>query len=444
MTANTKQDDARRHGVGGNKGPKLPSDPGPATDYQLSGPLALRQHAIDPDMGTAFVAAIASQGDENTRQYALSNADRRARASLKVSHRAYRVFTELIACVRWSHRYCSAPLEAVAFLTGFGDGSNVGRILRELRDVGFIAMIGVPRKAGGWPMTFCTVVCTSEDRSGQSWETLRAQARERYNGAMRAKRNGCDWPLPDTPDPIRYGDELASRHHNVSTVQNPVFEEGNSSPQRHASRHHNDQTVYRGKCREEEDLVGETRSDADATSLPEIILPSDDLSAEPDATNIIREEHREAFRQLADTFGRRPGEMVISPTPRTTTDPILDGIVRPELASYLYDQDGHFTSTVAERALTSALRATQLMTGRNANMGSMAKCFEKALRDAAAEIQRAEVNRLAKLRVDSAIQQEIAEKRLRGVREGRGRPRKSSSTSWSDLAADYAADQETR
>ncbi len=125
--------------------------------------------------------------------------------------------------------------------------------------------------------------------------------------------------------------------------------------------------------------------------------------------------------------------MIISPKPRTTTDPILDGIVRQELTSYLYDHDGRFVSTVAERALPSALRAIRLMEGRSAKIGSMAKCFEKALRDAAAEIQRAEANRIAKLRVDGAIQQEIGEKRRRGVREGGGGARKSSSTSWSDL-----------
>jgi hypothetical protein len=163
--------------------------------------------------------------------------------------------------------------------------SNIGRTLRELRNAGFVAVILVPRKAGGRPMTFCTIVCTSDDRSGQSWEMLRAQARERYNGAMRAKRNGCDWPLPDTPEPvIRQGDELAMRCHALN-------EQANASQQRNAMRCHNDQTV---------------NSDTEKITDPggdnggaEIILPS----AFPLVASVILDEDREAFRDLSTHLG---------------------------------------------------------------------------------------------------------------------------------------------
>jgi hypothetical protein len=74
----------------------------------------------------------------------------------------------------------------------------------------------------------------------------------------------------------------------------------------------------------------------------------------------------------------------------------------------------------------------------------MVTFFEKTLRTKVADAQRAEHERIAKLRAEGKIQQEIVEKRLHGVREGRGKPRKWSSTSWSDVAADYAANQETR
>ncbi len=445
MIANAQEEDGR-HSVGGNKGPRIATDPGPATDFEAMGPLAVRQESIDPEALAAFYTAIRTQGNDATRQLAITNTLHRARANPDVTHLDYRLLEQIASRCRWAFRYDSEPQEATAFFIGQGSGSNMGRPMSRLQQVGLVAAIAVPRKAGGWPMMFCTIVCTAEDRSGQSWEMLRAQARERYNGVMRAKRNGCDWPLPDAPEPsTRHYDNSPTRHHDVSTVQNSDFEEGNSSPRRIATRHHEDQTVNSSTVKDEEDLVGESRSDVDATfPAPEIILPAEVLSPEPDATTVIREEHRAEFRQLADTFGRRPGEMIINPTPRSTTDLILDGIVRQELTSYLYDHDGRFSGAIAEQAIASALLAIRLMEGRSPKIGSMAKCFRKALRDEAAEIQRAEVNRIANLRVDGAIQQEIAEKRRRGVREGRGGARKSSSTSWSDLAANYAANQESR
>jgi hypothetical protein len=54
-------------------------------------------------------------------------------------------------------------------------------------------------------------------------------------------------------------------------------------------------------------------------------------TASPLTATAICEEQREGLRRLADTFGRRPGEMVVAPTPRSTTDPILTKIVQQEL-----------------------------------------------------------------------------------------------------------------
>jgi hypothetical protein len=387
-----------------------------------------------------FYAAICTQGNDTTRQLAITNTLHRARANPAVTHLEYRLLEEIASRCRWGFRYHCDPLEATAFFIGQGSASNMGRPMSKLEKAGLVAAIAVPRKAGGWPMTFCTIVCTADDRGGQSWEALRAQARERYNGAMRTKRNGCDWPLPDTPEPsTRRHDDLSTHHHDVSIVQNTDFQDGNSSPQRIATRHHENQTVNRGNEKDEEDLIGDNRCDVDATvPKPEIILPAEALPPEPDATSIIREEHRVEFRQLADTFGRRPGEMVIAPTSRSITDPTLNKIVQQELGSFLYDQEGCFTTAVAEKAIASALLTTSLADGKGGSFRSMVRFFQKVLRSEASELQRAEINRIAKLRVDGALQHESAEKRLRSVREGRGAGRKSS-TSVTDLLAEYAA-----
>jgi hypothetical protein len=72
----------------------------------------------------------------------------------------------------------------------------------------------------------------------------------------------------------------------------------------------------------------------------------------------------------------------------------------------------------------------------------MVSFVEKTLRSKAADVQRAEANRLANLHADHVCQQEVTEKCLRGMCEGGGRSRKSS-TSWSDLVDDFVAGQET-
>ncbi len=242
MTANTNQEDASRHRVGGNKGPRIATDLGPATDFEGMGPLALRRGSIDPEELAKFYAAICTQGDDGTRQLAITNTLHRARANPNVTHLDYRILEQIASRCRWAFRYDSEPQEATAFFIGQGSASNMGRPLSRLQQAGLVAVIAAPRKAGGWPMTFCTIVCTAEDRSGQSWKILRAQARERYNGVMRSKRNGCDWPLPDTPEP-------STRHHDDSPTRHMMFRPFTTLISRKATRRRNELQLVTMKTR---------------------------------------------------------------------------------------------------------------------------------------------------------------------------------------------------
>ena len=73
----------------------------------------------------------------------------------------------------------------------------------------------------------------------------------------------------------------------------------------------------------------------------------------------------------------------------------------------------------------------------------MVSFFQKVLTSKAADIQRAEANRLAELLADQKIQQERAEKRLRGVREGGRRPQqRRSGASIDDLMNEFVAGRE--
>lgn len=160
----TEAKDHERRQIGANNGPRLSIDPGPALDYTaINGPLTFRREAIVERALELFCEAIRSQGGSEHRQLAITNMLHRARANPAISHRGYRVLEEIASRCRWEYRYHAEPMEAVAFYTGQKSGSNMGRILAELRDADVLTTIAVPRKAGGRPMTFCTVVCTPED-----------------------------------------------------------------------------------------------------------------------------------------------------------------------------------------------------------------------------------------------------------------------------------------
>lgn len=152
---------------------------------------------------------------------------------------------------------------------------------------------------------------------------------------------------------------------------------------------------------------------------------------------LLSEKHYADFRDLCDTFGRKAAEMVISPTPRDTSDDILIDLVRSELSDC--------PQQVGQRAIEAALRAAKAATLTNRQNGHAGKSaggisallryLEHAVRSQAAEIQIADAAALAKLHTEKTVQTRVAEKRMSGVERGGGSTRKRGS-SWDDIAAE--------
>ena len=250
------------------------ADPGPATDFVDTGPLTLRKEACKAEELEGFYEAIRTHGNVNTRQKSISSLLERSRANPELTNANYRVLEQVASRCRWDYRYHCEPMEAVAFFTGQAAAGNMGRSLDGLVKLGYVHTLSVPRKLGGRPMRFCTVVCSADDRSGMSSVTLRQQARDRCNGVQRAKRNGCEWPLPDEPIPQGEGLNDALNEENLAT------KEGNPSPRRDANPHHEDQTVLSFTV-EEKEVVGERAREA-------VLVRVDEEPGEPPSvTDII-------------------------------------------------------------------------------------------------------------------------------------------------------------
>jgi hypothetical protein len=180
---------------------------------------------------------------------------------------------------------------------------------------------------------------------------------------------------------------------------------------------------------------GRANPDADAVHS---FLNGEEFSkpkaASPSPPDAITDEHREAFRELADTFGRRKGEMVPNPTVRADSDPMLDGLIRSELGAYPPD--------IVERAIDAALRDANAVRLRDiqdgsagkgrGGMPSLVRHLEKVMRSKADDLMRARDESEAKNRTD--VQQEVLEKRFRGVVRTAGGGKKRGS-SWEDIGA---------
>jgi hypothetical protein len=162
----------------------------------------------------AFIDAIRTQGDQRTRQTAITNMLHRARATRELGHAAYRVLEQITSRCRWDFRYHFEPLNQCAWLSGLPGSQNMKRLLTQLSIHGFVQVLRLDRCAGReHELVFVTVICSAEDRSGKSWQDLKAAAREKFNGPERTKRAGYAWEVSDQ-------DGLAGPQHE-SQVSSP-------------------------------------------------------------------------------------------------------------------------------------------------------------------------------------------------------------------------------
>src|SRR5262249_23762402 len=96
-------------------------DPGPATDFEDKGPLAIRKDSVPPGDLNAFYEAICSQGNADVRQTAISNMLARARANPAIRHHDYRLLEQIASCTRWEYRYCCQSNRALAYFAAQAD-----------------------------------------------------------------------------------------------------------------------------------------------------------------------------------------------------------------------------------------------------------------------------------------------------------------------------------
>lgn len=150
-----------------------------------------------------------------------------------------------------------------------------------------------------------------------------------------------------------------------------------------------------------------------------------------DAEATISEKDADDFHRLANVFGRRPGELVLNPTPRVDTDVLLKRSVQIELAAYPPD--------VARRACSAAIGAvlaanlTDLQEGRGKGRGGiagLASYFSKALRTKASDIALADGAAMAKMRVEAVVQERLARRRIDAV----DRPSRPNRPNLDDVA----------
>jgi hypothetical protein len=379
--------------LGDNHGPPI-QDPGPAQDFTLIGPLATFAEQVNPKAYAQFLDAIKSHGGPTVRQLALSNMQHRARADERVSHRAYRLLDQTISRCRWSAGYNFEPQDVRALCSAIGSGGNVGRIDAELEGVGYLVRIEVPRVSGGWPLTFVTVRCTPEDRTGDSTAEVIAKAKRRFNGEKRAARAGFNWSkaFGDAASTCQ-GDDLASRQNNDLPTGNQDFSDGKSSRQRDASRHPDAHTVI--------------------TTPPEGLHQN--AATAPDE-GVPTESQVEAVRSLCDTFRKRPGAMVIQETQRDAIEASIRTTIRPTVEK--------FGAEIASQALDQTLVLARLDTRAGNGEGGAPALFRfifEVLPDKAARLERAEKSRLDKQQSEQAVQAALTDKRMAAAKSGAAR-----------------------
>ena len=216
--------------AGHNRGPKLFVDPGDCTEFADCGPIALRSDRVSPEHLDEFYKAVCTQGSEKVRQSAISNFLARARASPAVSHQAYRILEGIASRCRWDYRYHCETLETLAWCTAAPPG-NMRRPIEALIRLGLVARLNVPRRTGRRPIVYLTVICTAEDRSGQSIADL-AQAAKLRGLSCRSNHpeDGLQTIMAmvshtDDPPSNLYSDGLqtimvkgANHHHEEHTV----------------------------------------------------------------------------------------------------------------------------------------------------------------------------------------------------------------------------------
>ena len=216
--------------TGHNRGPKLFVDPGVCKDFTDCGPIALRSDRVRPNLLDEFYKAVCTHGPEKVRQSAISNCLARARANPELSHQAYRVLEGIASRSRWRYGYHCESLETLAWSTA-ASSCNMRRPLEALTSLSLVARLDVPRLSGGRPVVYLTVICTAEDRSGQSLDDL----------ARVAKLRGLDCES-NRPD-----DELQSVMVTVSHTKPPASNlQGDglqTFPMTTANLHYDDHTV---------------------------------------------------------------------------------------------------------------------------------------------------------------------------------------------------------
>src|SRR5262249_52861756 len=109
---------------------------------------------------------------------AIDMAKERARRDTGLPHLAFRVFDAVASRCKWKHRYYWQSMEMLSFITSQNPGhSNAARYVDQLVHRGYLADIYVPSETGGRNKRYLTVVCTAEDRTGQTLEDIAAAAR---------------------------------------------------------------------------------------------------------------------------------------------------------------------------------------------------------------------------------------------------------------------------
>ena len=235
------------------------SDPGPATDHQLSGPLLIRKHrVVDRAEYSRFLEAIRSQGHADIRQSAISLLLERARQDRGIDARAYRVLEQVCSRARWAYRYHCETLALAAHFTA-GDASNLHRDIKPLVEDGrYLARVRIRREGGGKPISYLTPICTAQDRSGET-RTLLDRAARASTGEQ----------------PIRHDDDLQ----NVTLTD---CEDAKPSALRFANRH-SDEHIVDSHCREKKEHLDRdklTSRDDDGKWLQALTAPSflDDIA----------------------------------------------------------------------------------------------------------------------------------------------------------------------
>ena len=153
---------------------------------------------------------------------------------------------ESLRAVDGSTATTASRSRCLAFLTSASDGGNMWRPLDALLKCRLIARLSVPRLLGGRPVAYFTVICTSEDRSGQSHADLVHVAKERnlpfedYDGGPILQDEGSQFKAKVLPAQngrailhgegmqtfIAKGANLHIEEHNVEvTVEKGIKEE---------------------------------------------------------------------------------------------------------------------------------------------------------------------------------------------------------------------------